>query len=249
MHLPRRGAAALVAALLTLGLPAAPASAIVGGAPTEASDYPWLAAVGSPLFLTRPSGQFCGGALIAPDQLVTAAHCVALARQVPQALTVTFGRTELRESTGVTVRVKDVRIHPDFHDSDFDGETVHHNDLAILTLDRPQPGPVLEVAVPQSDSGTILGWGATSEADDSNTHLRTATVPLVPDAECAAAYGAAFDPRDMLCAGSTAADTGQYDSGGPLLVDGRLVGLTSWGKGAARPGFPGVYTKLSAVLF
>ncbi|WP_378731416.1 trypsin-like serine protease [Nocardia brasiliensis] len=44
-------------------------------------------------------------------------------------------------------------------------------------------------------------------------------------------------------------NTDQFDSGGPLFVDGELVGLSSWGKGAARPGFSGVYTELSAVMF
>ncbi len=50
----------------------------------------------------------------------------------------------------------------------------------------------------------------------------------------------------MVCAGSTETDTGEYDSGGPLLAEGKLVGITSWGRGAARPGYPGVYTRLPA---
>jgi secreted trypsin-like serine protease len=53
----------------------------------------------------------------------------------------------------------------------------------------------------------------------------------------------------MLCAGSTEADTGEFDSGGPLVVNGRLAGLTSWGKGSARSGFPGVYTRLPSTPF
>ncbi|WP_330256412.1 serine protease [Nocardia sp. NBC_00565] len=251
-----RIAAVLAAALIGAGAPAAsPAAAIVGGSTVVASDYPWLAAIGSPVFLIRPSGQFCGGALIAPDRVVTAAHCVNLARLLPQALTVTFGRSDLRIRDGVTVGVKEIRIHPDFRDTDFDGETVHHNDLAILILDEPRPGPYLEVAAPQrdprayGDTGTILGWGATTESDTSNTLLRSATVPIVLDTTCAAAYGPAFDPAEMLCAGSPDADTAEYDSGDPLLAAGRLIGLTSWGEGSARPGFPGVYAHLTTVSF
>ncbi|MGO4613320.1 trypsin-like serine protease [Nocardia sp. 2YAB30] len=67
---------------------------------------------------------------------------------------------------------------------------------------------------------------------------------MVADADCATACGSAFDPRTMLCAGSPDVDTARYDSGGPLLVDGRLAGLASWSKGTARPGFPTVYTRL-----
>ncbi|WP_433761037.1 S1 family peptidase [Nocardia sp. CA-135398] len=254
-RIPRTVAAAAAALIFGLGAPAVPATAIVGGNTIEANAYPWLAAVGSPLYFPRPSGQFCGGALIAPDRVVTAAHCVELARLLPQAITVTFGRTDLRSHDGVTVGVKEIRIHPDFRETDFDGETVHHNDLAILVLDEPRPGPYLEIAAPQhdprayGDTGTIVGWGATAENDISNTLLRSAAVPIVSNATCAAAYGSAFDPADMLCAGSPDADTAEYDSGDPLLAGGRLIGLTSWGKGSARPGFPGVYAYLTTVGF
>lgn len=254
-RIPRIVAAVTAACTIGLGAPAVPATAIVGGDVTEASAYPWLAAIGTPLYLPRPSGQFCGGALIAPDRVVTAAHCVELARLLPPAITITFGRSDLRSTAGVTVGVKEIRIHPDFRKTDFDGETVHHNDLAILVLDEPRPGPYLEIAVPQhdprayGDTGTIVGWGGTTEADTANTVLRSATVPIVPDATCAAAYGSAFDPADMFCAGSPDADTAEYDSGAPLIAAGRLLGLTSWGKGSARPGFPGVYAYLTTFDF
>ncbi|WP_327099819.1 serine protease [Nocardia vinacea] len=255
IRIPRIAATVTAAFLIGLGAPAVPATAIVGGNTIEASAYPWLAAIGSPLYFPRPSGQFCGGALIAPDRVVTAAHCVELARLLPQAITVTFGRTDLRSHDGVTVGVKEIRIHPDFRETDFEGESVHHNDLAILILDEPRPGPFLEIAAPQrdprayGDTATIVGWGATSENDTSNTLLRSATVPIVPNTTCAAAFGSAFDPADMFCAGSTDADTAEYDSGDPLLASGRLLGLTSWGKGSARPGFPGVYAYLTDLSF
>lgn len=231
----------------TLALACAPtAQAVVGGQETEASGYPWLVAVGTPLFLERPSGQFCGGALIAPDQVMTAAHCVQIAELLPQALTVTFDRTDLRTGDGTTVGVAGIRVHPDFREETVDGITVYHHDVAILTLDHAQSRPTVDIAAPHGDSATILGWGATSDSDTSNTRLRSTTVPLHPDTDCTVAYRATYDPSDMVCAGSPEADTADFDSGGPLLVDSRLVGLTSWGNGTARPGYPGVYTRLPA---
>jgi secreted trypsin-like serine protease len=50
----------------------------------------------------------------------------------------------------------------------------------------------------------------------------------------------------MVCAGSPHGDTCQFDSGGPLVVQGRLAGITSWAYGCAREGYPGVYTRVTA---
>jgi secreted trypsin-like serine protease len=123
---------------------------------------------------------------------------------------------------------------------------VEHNDTAVLTLAQPQHRPVVPVAPARGGSGTVIGWGATGSGFDLfHAQLESATVPMVPDRVCAAAYGASFDPRDMTCAGSPKADTGMFDSGGPLLVDGKLVAITSWASGTARPGFPGVYALLN----
>ncbi|WP_309231717.1 serine protease [Nocardia sp. SYP-A9097] len=244
MSLPRR-LAALTAVFLGFAAPL-PAGAVIGGSDAQASAYPWLVAVGSPVFFDRPSGQFCGGALIAPDQVITAAHCVQLAQLLPQALTVTFDRSELSSGEGFTVSVTAVRIHPDFRQDTVDGVDVYHHDVAILTLKQAQSRPTVEIAAPQGTSGTILGWGGTSDGDTANTRLHMTTVPLVGDDDCARAYPGAFDASEMVCAGSTTADTGEYDSGGPLLTDGKLVGITSWGRGAAQPGYPGVYTRLPA---
>jgi secreted trypsin-like serine protease len=227
---------------------ATPAPAVIGGGYVNATSHPWLAAIGSPLFFIRPSGQFCGGALISSDRVVTAAHCVSELRWVPQSLTVTFDRSDLTAHDGTTVAVSKVWVHPQFHETTFNGETVEHNDVAVLTLAQHQTRSTIEIAgadvLPRSGTGTILGWGTTSQTDFFNIRLKTATVPLVSDATCAKAYGSAFDSRDMVCAGSPQADTCLYDSGGPLVVHGRLAGLTSWASGCARPGFPGVYTRL-----
>lgn len=244
MHFPRSIAAAAVATVALGTVTAGPAAAVIGGRPVPASAYPWLAAIGSPAFPVRPSGQFCGGALIAPDTILTAAHCAAFAASVPGALLVTFGRTDLTRDDGITVGVKSVRVDPGFRIGTFDGDLSFHNDRAILTLTAPVARPTVRIAAPHGTRGTIVGWGATSDNDLlSNSLLHAATVPLDTDAACAAAYGAEFDPADSVCAGSTAADTGEFDSGGPLLVDGALAGITSWGKGAAEAGFPGVYAR------
>jgi trypsin len=74
--------------------------------------------------------------------------------------------------------------------------------------------------------------------------------PLVADAECEAAYAShstRVDASIMFCAGFPAGgvDACNRDSGGPLVVDGVLAGVVSWGHECARPGYPGVYVRMT----
>lgn len=248
---PRRLISVLCAAFACCGLLASPARAVVGGTPV--APPPWLAAVGTPAFFVRPSGQFCGGVLVAADKVVTAAHCVDFLRAVPAMLRATFGRADLTKKDGGSIQVKSVWVRPGFAETDFKGQTVEHNDVAVLTLARPVfdrlPLPLISRSgtYPPGAEARVMGWGTTSERDLLGARLREAVIPVDSDARCTAAYGkGAYDAKTMVCAGSPAADTCQFDSGGPLIIDGRLAGLTSWAYGCARSGYPGIYTRLSA---
>ncbi|SPE99830.1 S1 family peptidase [Streptomyces sp. MA5143a] len=236
-------AAASAAALLAApGAVAAP-QPIVGGTTTTASAYPYV------MQITNASqSQFCGGTLVSPTKVITAAHC--LVGRTTSNTRVVGGRT-FRNGTDGTVRtVSRIWIHPSYSSAE------SGKDVAVLTLSSSMPyTPVSYVTSSQTGvyaAGTtarILGWGTTSSGGSSSNQLRTATVPTVANSVCgsSSSYGSSFIASDMVCAGFTSGgvDTCQGDSGGPLIIGGVLAGITSWGNGCADAQYPGIYTRLT----
>jgi hypothetical protein len=79
---------------------------IVGGAEAAPNDWPWMAS------LQDGSFHFCGGALIAPDMVVTAAHCTA--GSSPGDFDVVLGRHDLSTNDGERIPIAEIINHPDY---------------------------------------------------------------------------------------------------------------------------------------
>lgn len=201
---------------------------------------------------------FCGGALVAPGWVVTAAHCVA--GSSTSDLSVKLGDYDRKDkdTNSVNRKVSKIYEHPGY---DY---YTNENDLAILKLDKDAPMTrcIGLVCLPEDDeklrAGTkcwATGWGTLTEGGRQARKLQEGLVTVMSSSTCKKLYS--VDNRDitpdMACANGVDSDGAtvdacQGDSGGPLVCDdgtGRYVlqGATSWGKGCARPGFPGVWAR------
>ncbi len=250
----------LIAALMAIGVavPAAqssmPPDSIVGGQLASPGEYPAQSFL--EIDFGGGVGWFCGGTLVAPTKILTAAHCVTDGdgddEVDPETVTAFLGETDRENFTAShEYGVSDV----DAHDG-FDGFTFE-DDVAILTLSRTATLQPLRVVGADETSlwapgvtATIAGWGTTSFGGEDSLDLLEAQVPLVSDTSCADAYDEFFFPNTMVCAYDGVHDTCQGDSGGPLMVpdgdDFVLAGITSWGEGCAFEDRPGVYTRIGA---
>ncbi|XP_073459198.1 transmembrane protease serine 5 [Aquarana catesbeiana] len=231
-------------------------SRIIGGSDVALGRWPWQIS----LYLNNK--HVCGGSIVAPNWIITAAHCVHNYRS-PQVsswsvLAGIISHSSVEQKGSVST-VEKIIYHQKYDDRS------HDYDIALMKLDKPlnYSDSIRPVCLPQYDQDLaagsecwVSGWGHTHP---DNTHmpriLKEALVPLINTKKCNSSciYNGDITPR-MLCAGylDGKVDACQGDSGGPLVCQTdytwRLIGVVSWGMGCAEPNRPGVYTKISSFL-
>jgi len=221
---------------------------IVGGVEASHGEFPFIVSLQA-----NYMGHFCGGSLIKKNWVLTAGHCVS--GKIDKVM---IGLHDQKSTTNSeSIGVKRVIRHPNY-----DSETTDY-DFALLELAQdsgyePIALNTAEIDIPASNSevmATVAGWGATKESSYTLPNmLQKVDVPLITQQSCNKDYSGVITDR-MLCAGYDRGgkDSCQGDSGGPLIADADdgqryLIGVVSWGEGCARPGKPGVYSKVSAAV-
>uniref|UniRef100_A0A2A4IYT6 Peptidase S1 domain-containing protein n=1 Tax=Heliothis virescens TaxID=7102 RepID=A0A2A4IYT6_HELVI len=229
------------------------ASRIVGGVETAVNEFPWVAR------LSLHNKFYCGGSLINDRYVLTAAHCVSSFMWFM--IKVTLGEHDRCNTTHppVTRYVIKMVAH-NFSFSNF------KDDIALLRLHRPVviTDTVKPVCLPKNDDVTYAGvnaiaagWGTVGEGKNHSCYLQEVELPILSNEACRRAnYTPTMIGDGMLCAGDPKKgmkDTCQGDSGGPLSAERsdkrhEQLGVVSWGIGCGRPGYPGVYTRVTKYL-
>uniref|UniRef100_A0A8C3H778 Peptidase S1 domain-containing protein n=1 Tax=Chrysemys picta bellii TaxID=8478 RepID=A0A8C3H778_CHRPI len=233
--------------------PAVAFSKIVGGSGAARGEWPWQVS----LWLRRKEHK-CGAVLIADKWLLSAAHCFDVYSD-PKMWVAVLGTPFLSGTDGRVEKIFRIYKHPFYNVYTLD------YDVALLELATAVrfTSTIKPICLPDNShvfrEGArcfITGWGATKEggmAPGTQMHLQKAAVNVIGDQACKKFYPIQISSR-MVCAGfpQGTIDSCSGDAGGPLACkepSGRwfLAGITSWGYGCARPYFPGVYTKVTAV--
>lgn len=227
---------------------------VIGGHPTDPGEYPFQVGLLMRSEANRYQAQFCGGSLISPDTVLTAAHCV---EDITAAeLDILVGTHTLAQNGGgARVPARRIRVHPGY-----DTNAVA-NDVAIVQLGGQRPEATIRTIQAGQNAlwapgttATVTGWGNRAiVGNDYPTVLFEVGIPLVSDTQCSARYPGEFIVGLMICAGDVVTgglDSCQGDSGGPLFVpdgpDRVQIGVVSWGRGCGAAAFPGVYARLAS---
>ncbi|NWW86214.1 UROK protein, partial [Rhynochetos jubatus] len=241
---------------------------IVGGSQAEVESQPWIAGI---FHTIRGTDHFlCGGSLIDPCWVLTAAHCFhnpTKKQQDKSIYKVFLGKSILNvtDDKEQVFMVDDIISHPDFTDDTGGNE----NDIALIRI-RTTSGQcaveskyVRTVCLPEKNlylqdntRCEISGYGKQDFYDFYYAQrLMSATVNLISQEDCKYKY---YDNNrvtdNMVCAGHSTwmIDACKGDSGGPMVCEhnGRMMlyGIVSWGDGCAKKNKPGVYTRVTRYL-
>ena len=226
---------------------------IIGGREVATGEWPFVAQVGD-------SSGLCTGSLVAPNWILTAAHCLRDhdgSVTDPSDISVFLGYDwdkgvceNTREEIGRVI------IHPDYYSAG----AGFRNDAALVEILRPAAADPIKILTPGDEAwlapsgttATVIGWGRQIDGSYPRV-LRTVDIPLMTPEDCRenSFWTSEVVHERTLCAGVEGRGIWSGDSGGPLVVslpngDWGQVGVTSMG-GRARAGYPGVFTRTSSI--
>uniref|UniRef100_A0A8C9HZU5 Ovochymase 1 n=1 Tax=Piliocolobus tephrosceles TaxID=591936 RepID=A0A8C9HZU5_9PRIM len=230
---------------------------IAGGEEACPQCWPWQVGL-------RFLGDYqCGGAIINPMWILTAAHCVQ-SKNNPLSWTIIAGDHDrnLKESTEQVRRAKHIMAHEDFNTLSYD------SDIALIQLSSPleYSSAVRPVCLPHSTEPpfsseicAVTGWGSISGDGGLASRLQQIQVHVLEREVCEHTYYSAHPggiTEKMICAGFAASgekDFCQGDSGGPLVCRHEngpfvLYGIVSWGAGCVQPWKPGIFARVMVFL-
>ncbi|XP_048832957.1 transmembrane protease serine 9 [Brienomyrus brachyistius] len=222
---------------------------IVGGLTARSGEFPWMGS------LQHQRSHRCGATLIHCKWLLTAAHCFN-SNQSPAGWTVSLGSVARSGIGALVIPLQKIILHPNYNSSNMNFDVA----LLELTVPAPKSYTIQSICLPspvhkfqKTDECYIGGWGSLREGGSLTTLLQKAQVGVIEQPDCQQVYGRGLTPN-MMCAGfmEGGSDTCMGDSGGPLACrehSGRwfIAGVTSWGHGCGRIGFPGVYVRVTAI--
>ncbi|XP_031838671.1 chymotrypsin-2-like [Nomia melanderi] len=222
---------------------------IVNGENAKAGEIPYQVSLQN----KGSSFHFCGGSVLNENYVITASHCVS--GKTASQIKVVAGTIDLSKP-GSEHNVLKIIMHEKYNSLDS-----WINDIALLKVEKPFVKSKLISFVPlvsendvvnPNEVATVSGWGRLRQGGPTTIHLQRVNILIANQEYCTLMYKKhgykIYDSH--VCAYDPSVEKGSCngDSGGPLMVKGKLVGLVSWAMGCALTDYPTVYTRVASHL-
>ncbi|XP_066591615.1 ovochymase-1-like [Prorops nasuta] len=222
---------------------------IVNGEDVKEGEIPYQVS----LQLSYLDFHFCGGAVLNANYVITAAHClVGVAKDDINVIAGVIDKREQKYKHEVEAIIRNTKFSPP-------NSNVH--DIALLKMKKPFENvpsiksvtlPAKDEVIKAKDTAVVSGWGRYWIGGSSSYILQRANIIIADQNYCKKMYKkigkTIYDSQ--ICAYNPDISTGSCkgDSGGPLIVKGKLVGLVSWSKNCSLTDYPTVYTRITSHL-
>ncbi|KAL6257051.1 hypothetical protein P5V15_011986 [Pogonomyrmex californicus] len=221
---------------------------IINGEDVNPGEIPYQISLQS-----RNNVHFCGGSILNENFAITAAHCVE--GKTPADMKIIAGTINLNRPY-LTQAIKKIIRH-----KEYDPGNSYVNDIALLNVFVPfKPSNLIGfVTLPEQDEvvqeevvARVSGFGRLSVEGPASKILQKATIYTAKQDYCRYKYREIIYNiyNTHICAFDPAVHRGSCngDSGGPLIVNGKLVGLVSWAKSCADTDYPTVFTRVPSYV-
>uniref|UniRef100_A0A1B6D4D7 Peptidase S1 domain-containing protein n=2 Tax=Clastoptera arizonana TaxID=38151 RepID=A0A1B6D4D7_9HEMI len=236
---------------------------IIGGEKVKSKEFPHMALIGYGK-TQQTRAWMCGGSLISPNYVLTAAHCLDGGSKGP-ARWVRLGILNMKNLSNALgaqeIEVEKRIFHPHYK--------LKMNDIALLKLKTNanitqyvRPACLDDTGLIKEKSAIATGWGRTSfDSVEQNEYLLKVQLDIIDKSTCSAVFQPSlYMPNgledSMMCAGvlSGGKDTCNGDSGGPLQTFSdiycmyRIIGVTSNGKFCGFANSPAIYSRVFSFI-
>lgn len=213
---------------------------IVGGQQAEENQFPYI------ISLRMGDRHRCGGSILNPHWILTAAHCVIQIN--PDRLTVVVGSTKL-DAGGQRYKVAKT-----FHHQNYSAIGLHHDVGLVKVESSIDFNEGVTPIAPETEylaggeEAVLCGWGTTTYPGSTPNDLQYINLTVISQEACQEKQSTHKIYESEICTLTKAGEGACHgDSGGPLVSEGRQIGIVSWGRPCAR-GYPDVFTRVSSFI-